>query len=72
METIPALSRLEYDRSHLRYYAKHRGTAANALLRLYLAGSSAAGWIAAAGPGPERSARRREHAGALRLAVSRA
>ncbi len=72
METIPALSRLEYDRSHLRFYAKHRGPAANALLRLYLAGSSAAGWIAALGPGPERGARRREHAGALRLAVSRA
>jgi GT2 family glycosyltransferase len=72
METIPALSRLEYDRSHLRFYAKHRGPAANALLRLYLGGSSAAGWIAALGPGPERRARRREHAGALRLAVSRA
>ena len=72
METIPALSRLEYDRSHLRFYAKHRGPAAIALLRLYLAGSSAAGWIAALGPGSERRARRREHAGALRLAVYRA
>lgn len=72
METIPALSRLEYDRSHLRFYAKHRGLAANALLRSYLAGYSAAGWIAALGPGPERLARRREHAAVLRLAVSRA
>jgi GT2 family glycosyltransferase len=72
METIPALSRLEYDRSHLRFYAKHRGPAANTLLRFYLAGSSAAGWVAALGPGSERRARRREHASALRLAFSRA
>jgi GT2 family glycosyltransferase len=71
MEKIPALSRLEYDRSHLRFYAKHRGPGATALLRLYLAGSSAAGWIAALGPGPERRARRRERADVLRLAVSR-
>lgn len=71
MEKIPALARLEYDRSHLRFYAKHRGPGARALLRLYLAGSSAFGWMAALGPGPERRARRQEHAGALRVAVSR-
>ena len=70
MEKAPAMSRLEYDRSHLRYYAKHRGPGARALLRLYLAGSSAAGWIAALGPGPARRARRREHADALRVALS--
>jgi len=69
MEKIPALSRLEYDRSHLRFYAKHRGPGATALLRLYLAGSSIAGWIAAVGPGADRRARRRERAGALRVAV---
>jgi N-acetylglucosaminyl-diphospho-decaprenol L-rhamnosyltransferase len=69
MEKIPALSRLEYDRSHLRFYAKHRGPGARALLHLYLAGSSAAGWIAALGPGPDRRARRRERAAALRLAI---
>jgi N-acetylglucosaminyl-diphospho-decaprenol L-rhamnosyltransferase len=72
MESAPALSRLEYDRSHLRFYAKHRGPAARALLRLYLAGSAAAGWVAALGPGPERQARRRERRDALRVAVSRA
>jgi hypothetical protein len=71
METAAALSRLEYDRSHIRFYAKHRGPGATALLRLYLAGSSAAGWIAALGPGPERRARRRERRDALRIAVSR-
>jgi len=70
MEKIPALSRLEYDRSHLRFYAKHRGPGARALLRLFLAGSSAAGWIAALGPGPDRRARRQGRADALRVAIS--
>lgn len=70
MEKIPALSRREYDRSHLRFYAKHRGPGARALLRLYLAGSSVAGWIGALGPGPDRRARRRERADSLRVAVS--
>jgi GT2 family glycosyltransferase len=70
MEKIPALSRLEYDRSHLRFYAKHRGLGAQALLRLYLAGSSAAGWIAALGPGSDRRARRQERAAALRVAIT--
>jgi N-acetylglucosaminyl-diphospho-decaprenol L-rhamnosyltransferase len=70
MEKIPALSRLEYDRSHLRFYAKHRGPGAQALLRLYLAGSSAAGWVAALGPGSDRRARRLERAAALRIAIS--
>jgi GT2 family glycosyltransferase len=72
MEKIPARSRLEYDRSHLFFYAKHRSAAVTALLRLYLAGSSAAGWLAALGPGPARRARRRERADVLRAAVSRA
>jgi GT2 family glycosyltransferase len=70
MEKAPALSKREYDRSHIRYYAKHRGPGAMAVLRLYLAGASAAGWIRALGPGPERRARRREHADALRVALS--
>jgi len=70
METAAALSRREYDRSHLRFYAKHRGPGARALLRAYLAGSAAAGWLFALGPGPERRARRRERRDALRIAVS--
>jgi GT2 family glycosyltransferase len=70
METAPALSRLEYDKSHLRFYAKHRGLGARALLRLYLAGSAAAGWVAALGPGPGRRERRRERSDALRIAVA--
>lgn len=72
MEKAPARARLEYDRSHLRFYAKHRGPAARALLRMFLAGSAAAGWIGALGPGWDRRARRREQADALRVAVSRA
>jgi GT2 family glycosyltransferase len=71
METAPALSRLEYDKSHLRFYAKHRGLGARALLRLYLAGSAAAGWAAALGPGPVRRVRRRKWRDAFRIAVSR-
>ena len=70
METVAERSRLEYDRSHVRFYAKHRGLGARALLRAYLAGSATAGWLAALGPGPERRARRREHRDALRVAVS--
>src|SRR6185436_1509779 len=71
MDNAPALARLEYDRSHLRFYAKHRGPGARALLRGYLLGSAAAGWVAALGPGPDRRARRREHRDVLRLAVTR-
>jgi len=71
MDMAPARARLEYDRSHLRFYAKHRGPGARALLRAYLAGSAAAGWVAALGPGPERRARRRERRDALRIALSR-
>ena len=70
MDMAPARARLEYDRSHLRFYAKHRGPGAMALLRAYLAGSAAAGWVAALGPGPERRARRRERRDALRIALS--
>ena len=70
METIPARSRLEYDRSHVLFYAKHRGPAVTALLRAYLAGSSAAGWIASLGPGQDRRARRDERAAVLRVAIS--
>jgi len=72
METLPERARLEYDKSHLRFYAKHRGPGARALLRSYLAGSAAAGWLAALGPGAERRARRRESGQALRVAISRA
>ena len=70
METAPARSRLEYDKSHLRFYAKHRGLGARALLRAYLAGSAAAGWVAALGPGPGRRERRRERRDAFRIAVA--
>ena len=33
----PALARLEYRRSHLRYYRKHNGVVLTALLRAYQA-----------------------------------
>jgi GT2 family glycosyltransferase len=37
MEQAPALARIEYQKSHLRYYAKHNGALLLALLRGYLA-----------------------------------
>ena len=36
MDRFPALARLEYRKSHLRYYRKHNGPASTALLRAYL------------------------------------
>jgi len=69
MERAPALSRREYHRSHLRYYRKHHGRLGEALLRLYLAASSCAGWVAALGPGEVRSARRRACAEELGVAL---
>ncbi len=37
MDQAPELARLEYDRSHVRYYRKHNGPLLSALLRTFLA-----------------------------------
>ena len=55
----PERARFEYNRSHLRYYARHNGRLASGALRVYVGATAAAGWIAGVGPGPERAARRR-------------
>ncbi|MBN2369729.1 MAG: glycosyltransferase family 2 protein [Vicinamibacteria bacterium] len=39
--------KLEYHRSHLRYYRKHNGPLATAALRLWLLGRAGFGWLAA-------------------------
>jgi GT2 family glycosyltransferase len=55
----PARARLEYQRSHLRYYGKHNGPLARAALRLYVGASGAGAWLAALGGGAARASRRR-------------
>ena len=69
MQTDPARVRLEYHRSHLRYYRKHNGALLSAALRAFIGAGAAVGWLAAAGPGPERRGRRRLHARTLRVAL---
>ena len=69
METDPGRARLEYHRSHLRYYRKHNGPIPSAVLRLFIGAGAALGWLASLRPGPKRRERRRHHARALRLAV---
>ncbi len=67
MARAPERARLEYQRSHLRYYRLHRPLGERVFLRALLAAKSAAGWLSAVGPGPERSAERRVHAEILRM-----
>lgn len=70
MEQAPARARIEYHRSHLRYYLKHNGAVQTGLLRLYLGAAAAATWLRALGPGEARRARRTEASTLLRLAFS--
>lgn len=62
-------ARLEYHKSHLLYYRKHRGALATALLRLSLLAVSLAGWLGSLGPGDARRARRSLHRSSLGLAL---
>ena len=66
MSQAPARARLEYHRSHLRFYAKHNGPLATAALRALIAAGGVLGWLAALGPGADRQERRRHHAEVLR------
>jgi hypothetical protein len=68
MSSAPARARLEYHRSHLRYYLKHRGARDRAVLRLSLAAVGLWGWLRAVGPGKAREEGRRLHGMTLRLA----
>jgi GT2 family glycosyltransferase len=47
MEAAPARSRLEYHRSHLRFYRKHNGPLLAGLLRLFMVASGALLWARA-------------------------
>jgi N-acetylglucosaminyl-diphospho-decaprenol L-rhamnosyltransferase len=60
-------ARLEYHRSHLRYYRKHNGTASVAALRALLLARGLAGWLRARVRRDADSSR--EAAGLLALAL---
>jgi GT2 family glycosyltransferase len=66
MEQVPSLARLEYDRSHLRYYRKHNGPLWTLALRLVLLLRAGLAWLRAVGPGTERRERRLLHSRTLR------
>jgi N-acetylglucosaminyl-diphospho-decaprenol L-rhamnosyltransferase len=69
MSSVPRRARLEYHRSHLRYYAKHNGLVSRAALRLLLAGRGVLGWLRGrwAGHDPEAA----EGTALVRLTVGR-
>jgi GT2 family glycosyltransferase len=69
MQTDPARARLEYHRSHLRFYRKHNGSVLAAALRGLIGAEAALGWLRSVGPGPGRRRRRRHHAQVLRVAI---
>jgi GT2 family glycosyltransferase len=71
MARDPERARLEYQRSHLRYYALHNGPLASAALRLYVGAASAAGWTLSLGPGERRAARRASRLRLIALAAGR-
>jgi hypothetical protein len=67
MSRSPARARLEYHRSHLRYYVKHKGLASRAALRLLFAGRGLVGWVR--GALTSDGAGRAEAAALVRLAA---
>jgi GT2 family glycosyltransferase len=68
MDRAPALARLEYHRSHLRFYAKHNSAAERLALRAWMVGRAAWGWLRA-GAGPAGRQRRAEERAILSLAL---
>jgi N-acetylglucosaminyl-diphospho-decaprenol L-rhamnosyltransferase len=69
MRADPGRARLEYHRSHLRFYRKHNGAALAAALRVFIGAGAALGWLGSLGPGPTRGQRRLDHARILRVAL---
>ncbi|HEV7502739.1 MAG TPA: glycosyltransferase family 2 protein [Vicinamibacteria bacterium] len=68
MEQAPALARLEYHRSHLRFYRKHNPLPTQLALRVWMAGRAVWGWLRA-GSGDEGRRRRAEETRVLSLAL---
>jgi GT2 family glycosyltransferase len=67
MARTPGRARLEYHRSHLRYYRKHNGLNATLVLRGYLALRGLLDWLRALGPGETRAEARSIAAHVFRL-----
>jgi N-acetylglucosaminyl-diphospho-decaprenol L-rhamnosyltransferase len=70
MQTDATRARLEYHRSHLRFYRKHNGPVLAAALRVFIGAGAALGWLLSLGPGAARRQRRGDHARILRAAFS--
>ena len=68
MDRAPAFARLEYHRSHLRFYGKHNSAADRIALRAWMAGRAAWLWLSAGAGGPGRE-RRAEARAILSLAL---
>lgn len=68
IESSPSRARIEYHRSHVRYYRKHNGPVLTALLRAHILARALAGWLGALGPGEERGTRRSEQRVLMALA----
>jgi GT2 family glycosyltransferase len=68
MERAPERARLEYHRSHLRFYAKHNSAVERIALRAWMAARAAWGWLRA-GSGTAGRERRAEESTILRLAL---
>jgi GT2 family glycosyltransferase len=68
MERAPQRARLEYHRSHLRFYAKHNSVAERTALRGWMAGRAVLGWLSAGRGDPGRQ-RRAEARALLKLAL---
>ena len=68
MDRAPALARLEYNRSHLRFYGKHNSPGQRLVLRAWMAGRAAWGWLRA-GRGAAGRQRRAEERAILSLAL---
>lgn len=69
MERSAERARIEYQRSHLRYYRLHNGAGETSLLRLLLAARSLGSLLGALGPGAERARARRVARAVLGLAA---
>lgn len=67
--TEPQRSRLEYHRSHLRYYALHNGPIQTAALRGWLVGHAMLGWLLACRRAGDAAVARRHWLDLARLAV---
>jgi len=68
MDQAPGLARLEYHRSHLRFYRKHNPFSHRVALRGWMAAGAVRAWLRSGG-GDDGRRRRQEEAAILRLAL---